>query len=1303
MECSRPRRNESEEELLRLQDEFLASGTRSSARLIKAGPRKGRDVVVLDDAVVKSQLDPPKKKSRFAETRKNREDLSSPADALDRHDRHVVKVLSDVIQERDTSRCAVRSPSYSTKHGFPTVFRVEEKEDGEKSDSLFAKSVRKEKKEPQSPLASSANLDEDMDVRENDGGVSVLSAEERRQIDEDNAKRMASMTREEIIQEQEKLEKTLGSDLVAFLKKRGQKMNKEETAKVAEYRVPNDAKHIKGLADKNAWLHMDTLEPAKLEWIQTLSTSSSLPPSHQSTQVRFDFNGSIVPKDADVATREGLHHHGENPEAAGYTLSELFQMARSNVIQQRVLSLRVLARILTQRIDVEDYDEVTSFLANGALPLLTRWALDDSVEAISTAALHCLHALIVEDGVEDALDGWLAVPQLKAAQRSEEVKEKDRDDLAILKEDLILGLLRMQLLPRLRYLVEVGHLQSLAVIHVLEILIRVARHSVGAASQVVQCSRLVDTIVTLFMPKMWTNPGPSSLTDVYGLPLPRAVKLMSVLCAAGRNIASTLIAKHGVLEPVVRYLSQKPSELGLPDADVLAMQSYYFLATCLSYGHASHVLSSFYPLFLLRLQDIMPASSQPCGPHGEDHCPAVCSAFLGMLESSIHVASKQPTSDDDRCGTKFVSPSIHWEHVEGFVGTSLVVLRKCLVFLGDVNCEIALNGSVLDLVGGLLSVYSSYCHRVTDNVRLSERLVECLDEISDFSCNVLTKFFDSPFHKQLWSTLGQACEHCGTSAKRRNSLPSLPSLSSCNIVPCLSKNCRKSRVSRFLLQCSRLLLSVTKLHKKCLHKDFVEGETVLVYLESSLRHASQTKQLSRLECNLHHCLLQHFVLTCEASGLWPSASICSLYFSVGCQLLVQLQPGDEIFAYDLLNVVPFNVTLLRKVLDHGDISLKLGDLNLEESSVPLTDKEPPWKSRSLVEEAMSHIADVRQMFLASFILEKKLERQLNHSRSIHMRHPYQTERLMMPAETEVILPADWMFGPIIDIQNRLAESGFQSDRLLPNDLRTIQHTLRLVLLLELSDSLAMNLISLTTRLSRTMCVFLTGSDVFLDSVVRSYLSQLFCIYTRPSSRPLLDFDNPIPGIQSFYDLYIALLTQYAAVSYGDPLFASFVILPLQRRFSCHFKRALWTEHVAVISNMRMPLTQILLSLDEFLYPTETDQDMLNLYVSGLMTASVTRTSPFFYLLAVHHTNSYFFCEKPQDIRHHRQFLCLALGIKNQTLLDIVRYGGLLQSAALGFSTQLPLARKMTLKRILDSLENRDLANLAARRIGVVLV
>ena len=45
MEFSRPRRNESEEELLQPQD---ALGTRSSARLVKAGPRKGRDAVVLD-------------------------------------------------------------------------------------------------------------------------------------------------------------------------------------------------------------------------------------------------------------------------------------------------------------------------------------------------------------------------------------------------------------------------------------------------------------------------------------------------------------------------------------------------------------------------------------------------------------------------------------------------------------------------------------------------------------------------------------------------------------------------------------------------------------------------------------------------------------------------------------------------------------------------------------------------------------------------------------------------------------------------------------------------------------------------------------------------------------------------------------------------------------------------------------------------------------------------------------------------------------------------------------------------------
>lgn len=38
-------------------------------------------------------------------------------------------------------------------------------------------------------------------------------------------------------------------------------------------------------------------------------------------QVRFDFEGFVVPPDADLPTHLGLHHHAEQQAMPGYTLS----------------------------------------------------------------------------------------------------------------------------------------------------------------------------------------------------------------------------------------------------------------------------------------------------------------------------------------------------------------------------------------------------------------------------------------------------------------------------------------------------------------------------------------------------------------------------------------------------------------------------------------------------------------------------------------------------------------------------------------------------------------------------------------------------------------------------------------------------------------------------------------------------------------------------------------------------------------------------------------------------------------------
>ena len=60
---------------------------------------------------------------------------------------------------------------------------------------------------------------------------------------------------------------------------------------------------------------------------------------------RFDFEGMLIDPTCEVAFDPGLHHHGEDPGIPGYTLEELFHLARSNFPQQRVFSLQLIGKI----------------------------------------------------------------------------------------------------------------------------------------------------------------------------------------------------------------------------------------------------------------------------------------------------------------------------------------------------------------------------------------------------------------------------------------------------------------------------------------------------------------------------------------------------------------------------------------------------------------------------------------------------------------------------------------------------------------------------------------------------------------------------------------------------------------------------------------------------------------------------------------------------------------------------------------------------------------------------------------------
>ncbi|EEA19665.1 hypothetical protein TMatcc_009805 [Talaromyces marneffei ATCC 18224] len=103
-------------------------------------------------------------------------------------------------------------------------------------------------------------------------------------------------------------------------------------------------------------------DSSTLSWLKPLDKSadasvadslSAYHPSSSTTQIvpsaiRFSFRGEMLPPSTslELPTSLGLHHHADDPEAAGYTISELSILSRSTVPAQRCVAWQVLGRIL---------------------------------------------------------------------------------------------------------------------------------------------------------------------------------------------------------------------------------------------------------------------------------------------------------------------------------------------------------------------------------------------------------------------------------------------------------------------------------------------------------------------------------------------------------------------------------------------------------------------------------------------------------------------------------------------------------------------------------------------------------------------------------------------------------------------------------------------------------------------------------------------------------------------------------------------------------------------------------------------
>lgn len=132
-------------------------------------------------------------------------------------------------------------------------------------------------------------------------------------------------------------------------------------------------------------------DPSSLTWLQQPSSDPDSDPDPSRTSpyaptstaeaihpaaIRFSLLGTILAPGTALAlpTTLGLHHHGNDPQAAGYTIPEITILGRSSFPAQRCVAWQVLGRIL-YRLGKGEFGERGSVLVEGLWEVVEKEAV----------------------------------------------------------------------------------------------------------------------------------------------------------------------------------------------------------------------------------------------------------------------------------------------------------------------------------------------------------------------------------------------------------------------------------------------------------------------------------------------------------------------------------------------------------------------------------------------------------------------------------------------------------------------------------------------------------------------------------------------------------------------------------------------------------------------------------------------------------------------------------------------------------------------------------------------------------------
>ncbi|TMW61983.1 hypothetical protein Poli38472_009476 [Pythium oligandrum] len=488
----------------------------------------------------------------------------------------------------------------------------------------------------------------------------VVSADEWKEIDETNNAKLSAMSEAEIREAQQELLRTLDPALVAKLRQRHQPKAKAESkptpsappAPVRAIVQEKPKSPTSSVMDLSSIKTEDELyersqqlppeERAKHEWMQPVASADKEedtkkkkrhPLVRQSqneknkvvaSSERFDFSGDRVDEaKARLPAHSGLYHHGDEPDAAGYTVEELLQLSRSTVASQRTVALNTIAKILRKRLQQQEisHEQCAPHTLPAELPIALRMVLDDQNYTALSAAITALHAfLIPASGVDDAhlerskgtiVPAPLIHLHLNVGTKRDELlneviyidtSESTEDGSVISDQQLtsldpVQGYLKMDIITRLGYIINSIQLpDNDSMDKVLDILIHFARHSPRAAKSIVENKQLMKTLLNKYVENEQVLTLQTDDRESFEQAIRLATKtlvLVRVLCQSDRTVAGSLM-ERGAIQTTKGFLAFKGEQAVLLES--IQLESLRIWRVLLSYGLDFHCFSYLYPL-----------------------------------------------------------------------------------------------------------------------------------------------------------------------------------------------------------------------------------------------------------------------------------------------------------------------------------------------------------------------------------------------------------------------------------------------------------------------------------------------------------------------------------------------------------------------------------------------------------------------------------------------------------------------------------------------------------------------------------